>query len=189
MELVIDTETTGLTSLSFVTERNYQQWPRLVQIAWGIIMDDQVHLQRTEIIRPEGFSIPTNAVEVHGISQTQALEHGKNLKETLIDLNETMKSAHTIIAHNLKFDLGILQSESIRTGVFLEFPGKRRCTAFMGQKYMRKEKKQRLSKFPELSKLYKTLFGREHKVLHKAHSDMIACGELYTELKKLGYTH
>ena len=51
MEIVIDTETTGLTSLSFVTERNYRQWPRLVQIAWGIIVDNKVQNQRTEIIR------------------------------------------------------------------------------------------------------------------------------------------
>ena len=187
MELVIDTETTGLTSLSFVTERNYQQWPRLVQIAWGIIVDDQIHLKRTEIIRPEGFNIPADAVKVHGISQIQALEHGKDLKETLLDLNETMKSAHTIIAHNLNFDLGVIQSETLRTGASLEFPKKRQCTAFMGQKYMRKEKKQRLSEFPGLSNLYQALFNREYMDSHKAHTDMIACAESYLALRKLGY--
>jgi DNA polymerase III epsilon subunit-like protein len=189
MELIIDTETTGLTSLSFVTERNYRQWPRLVQIAWGVVSEDKVHLRRTEIIHPEGFNIPEDSVKVHGITQKHALDYGKDLGEVLNDLNEIMKSAHTLIAHNLNFDIGVLQSESIRMRISLEFPEKRQCTAFMGQKYMRKEKKLRLSEFPRLSSLYKTLFNREHKVQHKAHSDMIACGEVYLELKKHGYTN
>ena len=187
MELILDTETTGLTSLSFATERNYQQWPRLVQIAWGTVINNQVYLQRTEIIFPEGFKIPSSSVRLHGITQKQALEHGKELKGLLIDLNETMKSADTLVAHNLNFDLGVIQSESIRMGIPLEFPRKRQCTAFMGRKYMLKEKKLRLKEFPRLNELYRTLFNRELNVLHKAHSDMIACGELYLELKKLGY--
>ena len=187
MELIIDTETTGLTSLSFATERNYRQWPRLVQIAWGIVADDQVHLQCAEIIRPEGFNIPENSVKIHGISQKHACDCGKDLKEVLNNLNEAMKPAHTLVAHNLNFDIGVLQSESIRIGVSLELPRKRQCTAFMGQKYMRKEKRLRLSEFPKLSDLYKTLFNCKHTVQHKAHSDMIACGELYLELKKHGY--
>lgn len=189
MELVIDTETTGLTSLSFATERNYQQWPRLVQIAWGIIAKEQVHLQRAEIIYPQGFNIPANSVKVHGISQKHALDCGKDLREILNDLNAAMKSASALVAHNLNFDLGVIQSESIRMGISLEFPGKRQCTAFMGQKYLRKEKKLRLSEFPRLKELYKELFNREHTVQHKADSDMIACGELYLEFKKLGYTN
>ena len=189
MEIVIDTETTGLTSLSFATERNYHQWPRLVQIAWGVIADDQLHLQRTEIIRPEKFSISEDSIKVHGISQKEALNCGKDIKEILEDLNRIMKSAHTLIAHNLHFDVGVLQSEAIRIGVSLEFPRKRHCTAFMGQKYMRKEKKLRLSEFPRLNDLYKALFNREHAVKHQAHSDMIACGELYLKLKKLGYAN
>ena len=187
MELVIDTETTGLTSLSFVTERNYQQWPRLIQIAWGVITEEKVHLQRTEIICPEGFKIPSSTVKLHGITQQHALENGKALREILVDLNESMSTASTLIAHNLHFDLGVLQSESMRVGIKLELPGKRRCTAFMGQKYMRKEKKLRLSEFPRLSDLYKSLFNREHTDLHSAHSDMVACGESYLALKNLGY--
>jgi DNA polymerase III epsilon subunit-like protein len=187
MELVIDTETTGLTSLSFVTDRNYRKWPRLVQIAWGIITDNEVQIQRTEIIHPEGFQIPTDSIRVHGISQVNAMEKGKSLEEVLTDLNQAMKSAKTIIAHNLNFDLGILQSESMRTGVSLEFPEKRQCTAFLGQKYMRKERKLRNSDFPNLSDLHKELLGHEHSDPHKAHFDVLACGKIYIAFKKLGY--
>ena len=187
MELVIDTETTGLTSLSFATERNYAQWPRLVQIAWGVIAGDQVRLQRSEIIRPDGFQIPGSATKVHGITQTHAAEYGKNLADVLIELNELMKRATTLIAHNLNFDIGILQSESMRTAIPLKFPPKRQCTAFLGQKYLRREKKQRLSNFPKLSDLYMALLGNKHTDTHDAQSDMIACGKIYIEFRKIGY--
>ena len=104
MELVIDTETTGLTPLSFVTERNYLKWPRLVQIAWGVIENDRVEIQNSTIIRPNGFNIPSAAIRIHGITQKQALEDGKDLKQLLVTLNKAMQTADTIIAHNLNFD-------------------------------------------------------------------------------------
>ena len=187
MELVIDTETTGLTSLSFATERNYQKWPRLVQIAWGLIENDHVEIQNSTIIRPNGFNIPSNAIRIHGITHEQALEGGKDLKNLLVTLNKVMQTADTIIAHNLNFDLGILQSEAMRLGVPLEFPNKRQCTAFMGQAYIRKEKNMRLSEFPRLGELHKMLLDYDHEPKHDASSDVIACANVYTELKKLGY--
>lgn len=187
MELVIDTETTGLTSLSFVTERNYKKWPRVVQIAWGLIENDHVEIQNSTIIRPSGFNIPSDAIRIHGITNNQALEDGKDLKHLLATLNKLMHTADTIIAHNLNFDLGILQSEAMRLGVPLEFPNKRQCTAFMGQTYMRKEQKIRLSEFPRLGELHKILLGDDYEPKHDARSDVIACANVYKELQKLGY--
>tara|TARA_B110001469_G_C9648333_1_gene329281 strand:+ start:8682 stop:9251 length:570 start_codon:yes stop_codon:yes gene_type:complete len=187
MELVIDTETTGLTSLSFVTERNYQKWPRLVQIAWGYIEEDSLEIQNSTIIRPNGFNIPSDAIRIHGITNKQATEDGKDLKDLLNTLNHAMQRADTIIAHNLNFDLGILHSEAMRSGVPIEFPDKRKCTAFMGQAYMRKEHKMRLSEFPKLGELHKTLLGHVYEPHHDASSDVIACATVYNELKKLGY--
>ena len=115
------------------------------------------------------------------------MQRGKSLEKVLADLNEAMKSAKTIIAHNLNFDLGILQSESMRTGVTLEFPEKRQCTAFLGQKYMRKERKLRISDFPTLRDLHKELLGYEHSDPHQAHFDALACGKIYIAFKELGY--
>lgn len=187
MELVIDTETTGLTSLSFVTERNYLKWPRLVQIAWGLMENDHIEIQNSTIIRPNGFNIPSDAIRIHGITNKQALEHGKDLKHLLATLNRAMQTTDTIIAHNLNFDVGILQSEAMRLGMRLEMPNKHQCTAFMGQAYMRKSKKMRLSEFPRLGDLHKILLGDDYEPKHDARSDVIACANVYKELQKLGY--
>lgn len=188
MELVIDTETTGLTSLSFVTERNYKKWPRLVQIAWGLIRQDHIEIQNDTIIRPNGFIIPNDITRIHQITQQRALKEGKDLRPLLATLNKAMETADTIIAHNLNFDLGILQSEAMRLDLRLDFPNKRQCTAFMGQAYMRKQQKMRLSNFPRLEQIHEILFSKRYASKHDARSDVIACADVYLELKKLGYT-
>lgn len=188
MELVIDTETTGLTSLSFVTERNYKQWPRLVQIAWGLVGEASIEMDDSAIIKPVGFSIPSKAVEIHGITQKQALDEGEDLKHQLKTLSNVMERADTIVAHNLNFDLGVIQSEAMRLNIPLTFPEKRQCTAYLGQAYLRKEKGQRISDFPRLGELHQLLFGVDYEPKHNAQSDVIACASVYTKLKQLGYT-
>jgi DNA polymerase III epsilon subunit-like protein len=187
MHLVIDTETTGLTPLSFVTERNNKQWPRMVQIAWGLVGEASIEMQHTAIIRPVGFQIPYNAICIHGITQAQAKEKGEDLQHQLKMLVHAMQQADTIVAHNLNFDIGIIQSEAMRLGYPMKFPEQRRCTAFMGQAYLRKDKKIRLADFPTLSDLHKQLLGCDYEPKHDAQSDVIACAHVYEQLRRLGY--
>jgi DNA polymerase III epsilon subunit-like protein len=187
MHLVIDTETTGLTPLSFVTERNYKQWPRMVQLAWGLVGEGSIEMEHTAIIRPIGYQIPYNAICIHGITQARASEEGEDLRLQLETLNNVMQQADTIVAHNLNFDIGIIQSEAMRIGYPMTFPEKRRCTAFMGQAYLRKDKKIRLADFPTLSELHKLLMGCDYEPKHDAQSDVIACAHVYEQLRRLGY--
>jgi DNA polymerase III epsilon subunit-like protein len=187
MQIVIDTETTGLTPLSFVTERNYKQWPRMVQIAWKFVGKDSIKMDHTAIVRPDGFQIPHSSIRIHGITQAQANEEGEDLRLQLKTLSSAMEQADTIVAHNLKFDLGVIQSEAMRIGYPMRFPEKRHCTAFMGQAYLRKEKKIRLADFPTLEELHQQLFGYGYESKHDAHSDVIACANVYERLCRLGY--
>lgn len=188
MELVIDTETTGLTSLSFANERNYKQWPRLVQIAWCIVNEDRIEEKEHAVIKPEGFSIPSAAVKIHGITQHRAEIKGEDLKYQLKLMSNAMQAADTLVAHNLNFDLGVIQSESMRLNYPIEFPEKRQCTAYMGQAYLRKQKGQRLSDFPRLADLHRMLLGFDYSPQHHAQTDVIACANVYIQLKQHGYT-
>ncbi|WPJ95655.1 3'-5' exonuclease [Coraliomargarita algicola] len=187
MHLIIDTETTGLTPLSFVTERNYKQWPRMVQIAWGLVDEGAIEIDHSALIRPVGFQIPYSSMRIHGITQTQAEEEGEDLHLQLKMLNKVMQDADTIVAHNLNFDLGIIQSEAMRIGYPIAFPNKRHCTAYMGQAYLRKEKKQRLADFPSLGELHQQLLGDDYGPKHDALRDVIACASAYEHLRRLGY--
>ena len=85
MFLVFDTETTGLPQNYRAPLTDFNNWPRMVQIAWQIhdVKGDLVEV-KNYIIKPEGFSIPFNSEKIHGISTKMALEKGISLREVLV---------------------------------------------------------------------------------------------------------
>ena len=86
MYLIFDTETTGLPRDYSAPITQLDNWPRLVQLAWQL-HDHTGALQSSGnyIIRPEGFTIPFNSEQIHGISTERALKEGVDLKEVLVD--------------------------------------------------------------------------------------------------------
>ena len=115
MFLIFDTETTGLPLLKNAPLTNFDNWPRMVQIAWqlhdelGNFVEAQNH-----IVRPDGFEIPINAKMVHGISTEYALEHGEPLTDVLNMFLEAAKKAKYLVGHNINFDLSIVGCEFLR---------------------------------------------------------------------------
>lgn len=187
MELVIDTETTGLTRLSFANRLNYKQWPRLVQIAW-ILGDDGVILEKgVSLVRPDGYEIPAKAIQIHGISQKKALKEGVAVGSVLSLVGTVLQRADSIIAHNLNFDLGVVESEAMRLSFGLNIPLKRLCTVQLGTKYLRKEKGLKRGSYPKLGNLYETIFGFPFGSAHDALSDAQACYQIFIKLRRLGY--
>ena len=79
MFLFFDTETTGLPQRWNAPVTDVDNWPRLVQLAW-IMCDDKGNVieERSDIIKPEGFSIPVEASRVHGITTIKAQEEGQD---------------------------------------------------------------------------------------------------------------
>lgn len=186
-ELIIDTETTGLTHLSFANSNNFQKWPRLVQFAYLLCENDQVVCSSILLIQPSGFGIPSKTIEIHGITEQYANRHGQPIQAAMAVINTTMRKVDCVIAHYLQFDLGILQSEAMRLDYALHLPPKRRCTAHLGRHYLRKEHSQRCTEFPRLSDLYRKLFNSDYAPKHDALSDATACWQVYRRLKALGY--
>src|SRR5665213_3322203 len=102
MYLFFDTETTG-------TPRNYKapvsdlkNWPRLVQIAW--ILDDkdgQTLAKECFIIKPDGFNIPAEASQIHGITTAHARSNGIALLTVLNKFGDHVDSAEYLVAHNI----------------------------------------------------------------------------------------
>ena len=79
MFLFFDTETTGLPQRWNAPVTDVDNWPRLVQLAW-IMCDDKGNIieERSDIIKPEGFSIP---VEASLISYAKDYAKGRSVKE------------------------------------------------------------------------------------------------------------
>ena len=188
MYLIFDTETTGLpiSYTAAITDTN--NWPRCVQIAWqlhdemGTLIEHQNY-----IIKPEGYNIPFEAEQIHGISTELAIEKGVSLLGVLEKFNIALSQAKYVVGHNVGFDVNILACEFHRlevgsditkiavldtctdvTASLLKLPGGR------GGKY----------KFPTLSELYVYLFDESFEEAHNATADVEATTRCFLELIK-----
>lgn len=185
--VVIDTETTGLTRLSFANRLNYRQWPRLVQLAWARIEDDRITARHATLIRPDGFQIPPEATRIHWISTKQAEQTGITITAAFDAFEAACEGAESLIAHNLNFDLGVLKSEALRLDRKIEFPPKRICTVHLGRQFLVREQGIKRGGYPSLSRLYEALFGFGFSGPHDAANDVTACFHVYKKLTQLGF--
>src|SRR5512139_1803960 len=87
--LLVDCETTGLPRTRYFSPDAVDDWPRLVQIAWGRCdSSGQMTDAQCHIIRPEGFRIPADATRIHGITHARARRAGRDLSEVLDEFLE-----------------------------------------------------------------------------------------------------
>lgn len=116
MYLIFDTETTGLPKNKRAPLTDFDNWPRVVQIAWQL-HDSTGNLLSNEnlIVKPDGFTIPYNAEKVHGISTERASKEGQPLGEVLDRFTNDLDKAQLVIGHNIiDFDVKVLGSEYLR---------------------------------------------------------------------------
>ena len=115
MFLIFDTETTGLPLNYNAPLTDFNNWPRVVQLAWQI-HDEKGKFVKAEnhVIKPEGFTIPINASIVHGITTEHALNVGKSLADVLDLFYEDLNKSKYVVGHNVKFDRDITGCEFLR---------------------------------------------------------------------------
>ncbi len=189
MFLIFDTETTGLPRNYNAPLTDFDNWPRVIQLAW------QVHNEKGElvdvqnyIIRPDGFEIPRGSEKIHGISTERALKEGHPLEEVLTIFNDALSKVQTVAGHNVEFDINVTGSEFLRKGMatklhdinvvdtkdlsteFCALPGGR------GGKY----------KWPTLGELHQKLFNEDFDAAHNASADVQATARCFLELIRLG---
>ena len=98
MYLIFDTETTGLPQNWNAPITDTQNWPRCVQIAWQLHDSFGNLIENADyIIKPDGFTIPLNAENIHGISTDLALKKGILLSDALLKFNEAIAKTTFIV--------------------------------------------------------------------------------------------
>lgn len=188
--LFFDTETTGLPKDWKAPASDVDCWPRLVQIAW-IICDEkgEESKRRNLIIRPEGFEIPKEASDVHGITTKDAYERGSILPSVLWEIWSDIFEADIVIAHNMSFDERVLGAEFIRAG-YDDVIGKAEtfCTLKSTIDFVKAPPKRYGQwKFPKLIELHQKLFGVGFDGAHDALIDVQATKNCFFELKEKEY--
>ena len=188
MFLIFDTETTGLPRNYNAPLTDFDNWPRMVQVAWQLHdIKGNLISSNSIIVKPSGYTIPFNAVQVHGITNERAQEEGQELKAVLNEFIDAVKQTKYLCGHNIEFDINIIGSELLRCGLenvlsnmsfidtkndqtteFCAIPGGR------GGKF----------KWPTLTELYTKLFNNTFEEAHNAAFDVLATAKVFFEIIK-----
>ena len=118
LAIFFDTETTGLPD--FKSPSDAPQQPHIVQIAAAMVdLDTKTTVQTIDLtVRPDGWVIPKEVSDIHGITHEMAMDVGVNEEEAInafIALMETKESTASSpvfrprIAHNASFDDRIMR--------------------------------------------------------------------------------
>ncbi|MGB0391240.1 MAG: DNA polymerase III subunit alpha, partial [Salibacteraceae bacterium] len=190
MYLIFDTETTGLPKNFNAPLTDFDNWPRMVQLAWQLHdSEGQLVEVKNFIVKPDGYTIPYNAEKIHGISTKRAQEQGADLKYVLEEFNKALEKADYNVGHNIQFDVNIVGCEYLRTelanqlhdktdldtkseaaATHVAIPGGR------GGKF----------KWPTLTELHKKLFEEAFSEAHNASADVEATARCFLEMIRIG---
>lgn len=182
--LPFDTETTGLPDWKQPSDAEHQ--PHIVQLAAHVVDEDTRKIIQTldVIVKPEGWTIPSETIEVHGITNEMAMDVGVPEKLALEMFLEIWRSCGMRIAHNTTFDNRI-----IRIGTKRYFDddvvdawkaGEYQCTGLLSKPIMQMEPQGKYGyKMPKLVEAYQYFCGKELENAHTAIADVNACLDVY----------
>lgn len=189
--LFFDTETTGIPERSWNWDTDFEQYPHVVQMAWlhGCKVE-------THIIRPDGWEIPQETVDVHGITTEYALEHGEPFASVVDMFIQDCHDAGLICGHNIHFDTSIIKANILRKlgreyydANDVEnalYKGKRIDTMRPTMKWVDARMANGRLKFPKLSELYSRCFPGESFPAHDALEDVKAVAKCLPVILELG---
>lgn len=183
MKLFFDTETTGLAN--FKLAPHHQDNPRLVQLAALLVSDagDEI-VSLNAIIRPDGFEIPKESSDIHGITTEIANKKGILLRHALEIFTGISSYCDTLVGHNIAYDKFILGGELSRVNrtTTILCDKKSYCTMLESTKILKIPSPRVGYKWPKLQEAYKFFFNEEFEGAHDAMADIRATKRVYEEL-------
>ena len=194
MFLIFDTETTGLPNNWNALPTDTDNWPRCVQIAWQLHDNfGEIIEHKDFLIKPNGFNIPPNAQEIHGISTELAETEGEDLNTVLNLFNETLSKTKFIVGQNVEFDLNIIECEFFREGIENPLNHFRKnkkvldtCTETTAELCKLEGGRGGKFKLPTLTELHQFLFETPFNEAHNATADVEATARCFFELVRIG---
>jgi len=183
--LPFDTETTGKPI--WKDRSGDKDQPHMVQLA-TILCDGktgEVVETYEAIVKPDGWIIPQETIDIHGITNEQAMDEGVSELEALEGFLALYDRCGLRVAHNTTFDNRIIRIALKRylPDLIPDEVWKDRdlyfCTLMKAKKIMGGKKGH------TLEEAYNYFTGNELEGAHSAMPDARACMEIYFAMKKL----
>jgi DNA polymerase III subunit epsilon len=187
MYLIFDCETTGLPRSWSAPISDLSNWPRVIQVAWQLYDGMESNLESSvQLVRPEGFIIPSDVQRIHGITTARALAEGKKLIDVVTALGAAIEKADVLVAHNIQFDEKVVSAEYLRLNLKPPFSNRKRFCTMQNTTELCGIPGSRGYKWPTLAQLYWKLFNSKFDDAHDAGADVAACAKCFFELKHRG---
>jgi len=190
MYIIFDTETTGLPRDWNAPITDTDNWPRVVQIAWQLHDDmGRVIEHKDYLIDPDGYDIPFDAEQIHGISTELAKAQGVPIQVALHEFNEALSKAKFVVGQNIGFDINVWGCEYHRYEMdapMLEYPILDTCTETTAELCQIPGGRGGKFKLPTLTELHEYLFHEPFAEAHNATADVEATTRCFFELLRRG---
>lgn len=191
MILFFDTETTG-----FFQDRlpvDHPDQPHIVQLAAELCDDDGNTVSSFSLIIDNGVHIPVQASNVHGITTERAVQFGVSASAALSMFTHLYQRADIVVAHNIKFDRGVVEAAIARHyDRVMPLRKPLYCTMEAASPIVNLPPTERMlaagftkPKPPKLEECIKHFFDEALDGAHDAMVDVAACRRVYFHLKSL----
>lgn len=191
MKLFFDTETTGKANMRGMLTDPSQ--PHIVQFGALLTEDDGTERGALDaIIKPNGWMIPKEASDIHGITTEDAERCGVQIGAALAIFSNMLAASNELIAHNIDFDLFVVRCALYR--IQNQHKGAFACNERLDSMQMFCTMKSTTDicqlpgpygfKWPKLTEAHKHFFGSDLEGAHDAMTDLRACKRIYFEINK-----
>jgi len=172
--LVFDTETTGLLENSLLP---LERQPHCIELFMLKLDDAGNEIESWHSLFSVNFRLPEEIIRITGIKDADLVGKPK-FSDQIDNINYFVRDVDCVVAHNLKYDLNIMDIEYARASrdKFSSGSFKRVCTV---------EQTEYLNGYRlNLTSLHQTLFGSPFSGAHRAEEDVKALAKCFFELKK-----
>lgn len=201
--LVLDTETIALPISWDKPASDFDNWPRICQIAFELFDETGATIKRVvELVLPDNWEIPTKETFMaKGESEAEAIKKaqfwvdngfdtetcnllGLPMKDLLRQFARCYDECDVLCCHNISFDKNVISAELHRYKVGIKNgPKPDFCTKLEGEEICKLPSQYPGKwKWPTLGQLYFHLFGKEFTNGHDAGNDIQATKECYLEI-------
>ena len=133
--------------------------------------------EELEFFCDPGKPLSEEVQRITGIKPEQVAGQPK-FSERAAEVKAMIEGADAVVAHNLSYDMAVVDFEMERAGLVVEWPAERVCTV---------ESTEHLKGFRlSLSALHEELFGEPFSGAHRARADVEALTRCYLHLVEMG---
>lgn len=172
--LLFDTETTGLIKNTAIRIENQ---PHIIEL-FGLSLGDELEeVGHWGSLFNHHKKLPDEIVKITGITD-EMIKDAPWFYNKAAEVKAFIETHDIVVAHNLTYDMQMVDNEMARCNLTVNWPADRICTVEQTEHI----KGHRLS----LTALHEHLFGEGFPSAHRAENDVRPMARCYIELRKRG---